>query len=95
MIELRELGEDDWRVWRELRLAALAEAPYAFGTRLAEWQGEGDREERWRARLAIPGAADFVALVDGGPAGTASGVPGDEGPEVLSVWVAAAARGRG
>ncbi|NJP30255.1 GNAT family N-acetyltransferase, partial [Microbispora sp. SCL1-1] len=27
MIELRVLYEDDWPIWRELRLAALAEAP--------------------------------------------------------------------
>ncbi|MBU7600615.1 hypothetical protein JGS22_024025 [Streptomyces sp. P38-E01] len=41
---------------RLLRLAALAEAPYAFGTTLAQWQGEGDRPDRWRARLATPGS---------------------------------------
>ncbi|GAB2906819.1 GNAT family N-acetyltransferase [Streptomyces mayteni] len=95
MIELRELGENDWRIWREVRLAALAEAPHAFRTRLAEWQGDGDREERWRARLAIPGAVDFVAVVDGRPAGMASGVPEGTGARVISVWVATAARGRG
>lgn len=52
------LTPDDWPIWRELRLAALAEAPQAFGSRLADWQGEGDREERWRDRLSIPGSCN-------------------------------------
>jgi GNAT superfamily N-acetyltransferase len=69
----------DWRIWRELRLAALADAPDAFGARLADWQGDGDREERWRARLQIPGGEDYVAYVDGRPVGMASGVPAEDG----------------
>jgi GNAT superfamily N-acetyltransferase len=95
--ELRVLTADDWRIWRELRLAALAEAPRAFGSRLADWQGEGDREERWRDRLSIPGSCNLVALVDGSPAGMASGIPGDEPgvAELISMWVSPAARGRG
>ncbi|MCD9194763.1 GNAT family N-acetyltransferase [Streptomyces albireticuli] len=97
MIELRVLTADDWLVWRELRLAALAEAPYAFGATLAEWQGDGDREERWRARLGIPGSRNFLALLDGEPAGTASGVPGPRSDvvELISMWVRERARGRG
>ncbi|MFD0888199.1 GNAT family N-acetyltransferase, partial [Streptosporangium algeriense] len=69
MIELRVLGADDWPLWRELRLAALAEAPAAFGAKLADWQGEGDREDRWRGRLEIPGSHNVVAVLDGVPAG--------------------------
>jgi ribosomal protein S18 acetylase RimI-like enzyme len=95
MTELRVLTPDDWRVWRELRLAALAEAPEAFGARLADWQGDDDREERWRQRLAIPGAEDYVAYLAGRPVGMASGVPSDGGVELISMWVDPAARGRG
>lgn len=95
--ELRVLTVDDWRLWRELRLVALAEAPRAFRSRLADWQGEGDREERWRARLGTPGAHHVVAMLGGAPAGTASGVPGDDDDvvELISMWIAPAARGRG
>lgn len=97
MIELRALTPDDWRLWRELRLAALAEAPYAFGSRLEDWQGDGDREERWRARLDIAGAHNLVALLGGRPAGMASGVPGEQAGvvELISMWISPAARGQG
>ena len=30
MITVRAVGVDDWATWRELRLAALADAPHAF-----------------------------------------------------------------
>jgi ribosomal protein S18 acetylase RimI-like enzyme len=97
VIELRVLTSDDWPVWRELRLAALAEAPHAFGSRLADWQGDGDSSERWRARLAIPGSHNLVAVVDGRPAGMASGIPTDDHGvvELISMWVHPIARGRG
>jgi ribosomal protein S18 acetylase RimI-like enzyme len=97
VIELRVLTEDDWPLWRELRLAALEEAPDAFGSRLADWQGDGDREDRWRGRLSMAGSHNVVALVDGDPAGMASGIPGGEPAvaELISMWVSPAARGRG
>jgi ribosomal protein S18 acetylase RimI-like enzyme len=96
VIEIRELTPEDWPQWRELRIAALAEAPYAFGSTLADWQGEGDREERWRGRLEIPGSRNLLALLDGTPAGQASGIPGEQPgtAELISLWVAPAARGR-
>ncbi|MDI6103691.1 GNAT family N-acetyltransferase [Actinoplanes sp. NEAU-A12] len=97
MIELRVLSPDDWQIWRTLRLAALAEAPYAFGSRLADWQGENDRAERWRDRLELPGSYNVVALLDDQPVGMASGVPVDEPGvvELFSMWVSPTARGRG
>ncbi|GAA3133968.1 GNAT family N-acetyltransferase [Streptosporangium carneum] len=97
MIGIRVLETDDWPLWRELRLAALAEAPYAFASTLAAWQGEGDREERWRGRLEMPGSHNVVAVLDGRPVGMASGVPAEAADvvELISMWVGPAARGRG
>lgn len=97
MLELRVVTADDWALWRALRLAALAEAPEAFGSTLAEWSGEGDREQRWRARLSIPGAHELVVHLDGAPVGMVSGVPtADAGVvEMISTWVSPAGRGRG
>lgn len=83
-------------MWRELRLAALAGAPDAFRSSLADWQGEGDREERWRGILAIAGSHNVVAMLDDRPVGMARGVPGDDGvPELHSVFVDPKARGHG
>jgi ribosomal protein S18 acetylase RimI-like enzyme len=96
MLEIRVLTPDDWPLWREARLAALAEAPHAFGSKLADWQGEGDREERWRARLELAGSYNLIALRGGEPVGMASGIPGDEPgtAELISMWVAPQARGQ-
>jgi hypothetical protein len=51
MVQVSVLSEQDWRDWRNMRLQALADAPAAFGSTLAEWSGASDREERWRSRL--------------------------------------------
>ena len=95
MIEIRELTAEDWPIWRELRLAALAEAPSAFGSRLADWQDAP--EDRWRARLNIPGSHNLLAELDGRPVGMASGIPAEDDPdamELISMWVSPTARGR-
>lgn len=97
MIVLRVLTSDDWPTWRDLRLQALADAPSAFGSALADWQGDGDTEDRWRSRLALAASYNLVALLDGEPVGMASGVPvdGDESAaELISMWVTPQARGR-
>jgi ribosomal protein S18 acetylase RimI-like enzyme len=94
VIDARDLRPDDWRLWRELRLAALAEAPGAFGSTLAEWSGPGDTEARWRARLTnVP--LNTVFSIDGAHVGmVGAAVTGDE-VELLSLWVAPWARARG
>jgi ribosomal protein S18 acetylase RimI-like enzyme len=94
MVRLRVVTTDDWPLWRELRLAALADAPHAFRARLADWDGGG--EEQWAARLRSPGCHHVVALPAGRAAGMVRGVPGDCGvSEVRSLWVSPRARGLG
>jgi len=90
------LSPDDWRLWRSLRLAALADAPGAFGSTLPEWTGPGDTEQRWRARLATV-ALNVVLTLDDQPAGMVSATaPGRDGAvELISLWVAPFARGHG
>ncbi|HEY0374884.1 MAG TPA: GNAT family N-acetyltransferase, partial [Amnibacterium sp.] len=94
MIEVRRIGEDDWREWRSLRLAALATDPAAFGSTLADWSGPDDLEARWRARLA---GSPFAVLLDldGRPVGMIAAMLEGGAVEVVSLWVDPAARGRG
>jgi len=96
VITLRRLSVDDWRLWRQLRLEALTEAPYAFSATLADWQGEGDTEERWRGRLSSV-AFNLIADLDETPAGMVSATAADAERiiELISMWVAPIARGRG
>ena len=97
-IDLRIMSADDWRAWRSVRLAALTDAPDAFGSRLQDWADAP--EDRWRQRLSIPGAVDLLAFdADANaPVGMATGTPdGGSGSraELISMWVDPAARGRG
>jgi ribosomal protein S18 acetylase RimI-like enzyme len=94
VIERRLLTADDWREWRALRLRALAVDPAAFGSTLADWSGPGDAEERWRRRFAdVP--VNLLLEIDGEPAGMVAAVPADDAVELISLWVAPEARGRG
>lgn len=77
-----------------MRLQALREAPYAFGSTFEEWQ-DAD-EPRWRARLeSVP--LNLLARLDEKSAGIVSCIePHDGGTaELISMWVAPFARGRG
>jgi GNAT superfamily N-acetyltransferase len=87
------LGEDDWRAWREVRLAALADAPSAFGSTLEE--EEALREGDWRAMTRS--AAIFVAAAGGILAGVVAGIPRQSARErgLGAMWVAPDWRGSG
>ncbi|MGN8049273.1 GNAT family N-acetyltransferase [Curtobacterium sp. 22159] len=95
-IELRRVTADDWQTWRPVRLAALADAPEAFGPRIADWQDAP--EHRWRTRLSVPDALDLVAFDGGRAVGMASGLPDEDDParaEVVSMWVSPQVRRQG
>jgi ribosomal protein S18 acetylase RimI-like enzyme len=87
------LSADEWSLFRDVRLAALRDAPHAFSTRFAD---ENPRTEaEWRAKVA--GWTRFVIELDGRVVATVSGGPSKyPGTAVLtSLWVDPAARGRG
>lgn len=91
-IELVRIGPEDWREFRSVRLAALSDAPSAFGARHADWADA--TEHRWRSRL-IEVPLTVVARSDAGPVGVASGMESGQAVELISMWVAPSERGSG
>jgi ribosomal protein S18 acetylase RimI-like enzyme len=96
VIEAVVVTPDGWRLWRELRRAALAEAPAAFRSTLAEWSGAADTEQRWRARLEDV-ALNLVLTSNGEETGmvSATAPDGNHPAELISMWVAPTGRGHG
>jgi ribosomal protein S18 acetylase RimI-like enzyme len=95
-LQLHVVGPDQWREWRGVRLQALAEAPYAFSSTLAEWAEAP--EERWRERLSWRSSHNLLAYDEQRPVGMATGVLREGQPDtadLFSMWVAPAARGGG
>jgi ribosomal protein S18 acetylase RimI-like enzyme len=102
VISVRSVTAVGWSEWRALRLAALGDAPYAFGATLADWSHAD--EARWRQRLDSV-ALNLIADLAGQPVGmvsaTTPAVRGDQGDradlevELISMWVAPAGRGHG
>lgn len=95
-MSIRRLTPDDAEAYRTVRLAALRDAPGAFGS---TYEGEATLTEAdWVGRLENPTRAVFAAEDDEGVVGLAVGAPDDEEPGagfLLSMWVDPAARGRG
>ncbi len=92
MVEIARLAEHEWDVYRDVRLASLADSPWAFGARVAEERGRTDND--WRARLA--GRTQYVARERGRSVGTVGAFIEEDGTvELVSMWVAPDARGTG
>ena len=87
------IGEDDWRAWRAVRLAALADAPASFADTAED--AEALAEPDWRA-MTRDGAI-FIAAVGPRAVGVAAGVPRASPLErgLGAMWVAPDWRGRG
>lgn len=94
-INVRALGEEDWQQYRDIRLAALQQAPEAFVATRA--QEEAFDEQMWRERLRR--SRRLVAQRDGSPLGVVSlgqaEEPDDHTGELFGLWVAPEARGTG
>lgn len=89
-MRIRQATVDDWEAVREIRLAALQEAPYAFGSTYAR-ERHFD-ESTWRERLSNPDGPTFLAF-DGDTAVGLDGVYTENGDRILvAMWVAPAAR---
>jgi len=95
VVQLRRLNPDDWMDWRAARLRALEESPDAFTATMADWTGASDTEDRWRGRLELV-PVNLLAEVDDRVVGMVSVTAVRDGTaDLLSMWVAPEARGRG
>jgi len=94
-LQVRRLEPDDWFTMREVRLAALADSPDAFGSTTARETAFPEAE--WRRR--IRGSPPFVAWEGDEPVGLAGvkqnrATNADEW-ELVGMWVRPDARGGG
>jgi GNAT superfamily N-acetyltransferase len=92
-MRIQRLAPDDWKLWRDVRLAALADAPYAYGSTLAREQ-EFD-EAAWRHRLAPANGMTAVAIDGDDTVGAIGGWTPADVVHVVAAWVAPSARGTG
>ena len=96
MIEVKPLQADQWALYKQMRIAALADAPHAFTaswtravTRLdAEWMQLVERRAQEKNNTS------FIAYCDGVPCGMAACIVSDGCAEMLAVWVVPAFRRR-
>ena len=99
MLAVRRLLPDDWPLYRELRLAALADAPDAFCSTLADAVARPDADWHERLERADPDTSEpLVATLDGVPCGLLWAMADRARPgaaELFQMWVAPAARGHG
>lgn len=95
ILEIREIAADGWQAMRDIRLAALQDAPLAFASTYKREAAFAEAD--WQHRISGGGnflayAAEFGAQ----PAGIVGGFQTEPGTiELISLWVTPPARGRG
>ena len=107
-MEVRVIRDDEWEAYREVRLRALREAPYAFGTTYEEASRRD--EGTWRkftARLAAQAESTGFVLDRGDGQmgglvtvrfdleGAGRGGAGEDAAEVNQMWLDEDLRGQG
>lgn len=96
-IAIRPLRPELWETHKRIRLAALADAPYAFTTQWADVAARPDQE--WEAvtarRASDPNGVTFFAYVADTPCAMAACIVSELAAEMLAVWVAPHQRHRG
>jgi len=94
MVEVVRAVPEDWERVRWIRLAALTDAPDAFGATLAAAQAHPEAE--WRRRLAGPHPT-YLAVDGEAPVAMGGGfeLPDPAAAMVWGMWTAPSHRGRG
>jgi GNAT superfamily N-acetyltransferase len=100
LLKIRNFAPQEWEIYKQLRLRALAESPEAFGSTLAKEQFRSEAE--WSSRLLEGQDSDWnypvVAEVNQKPGGLAWGRIEQDNPALANLyqmWVAPEYRGLG
>jgi GNAT superfamily N-acetyltransferase len=95
MVSVRQAKPDEWELMRDVRLAALRDAPGAFASTYA--REAQYTEEQWRGRWLSDRITMFFADVTDmpGSVGLAGAYVEDGVADLISMWVRPDARGRG
>lgn len=91
---IRHTTEQDWPLLKELRLAALLDAPTAFGVTHAS--AAANTDDQWRDRAAGRGPASYLLAFDaeGAPSGMVGGVlSAAQEYNLIAMWVRPGQRG--
>ena len=95
MVQIREVGADGWQAMRDIRLAALRDAPDAFASTYEREAAFAEAD--WQRRIASRG--NFLAYapeLGTAPAGIVGGFETAPGTiELVSLWARPDARGHG
>ncbi|MCX2952907.1 GNAT family N-acetyltransferase [Lentzea sp. NEAU-D7] len=89
-MQIHQVTPDDWELWRDIRLDALASDPEEFGSTLARERSFS--EDEWRSRAAE--GLKLVALAPR-PAALVAATAKPEGLYLYSMWVRDCHRGQG
>ena len=92
MFDIHRIRPHEGLQFRDIRLRALADAPRAFGTTLAEAQAQTDAYWQQRAESSAVSDTRFLAIASAGDewVGVAGGMfdyDNSEVAEIISVWV--------
>ncbi|WP_083329781.1 GNAT family N-acetyltransferase [Pseudomonas argentinensis] len=93
-MDIRTTQKDDWKLLKQIRLAALQDTPTAFG--VSYQTAVADSDAQWQVRAAGERTQFWLALDDGRPVGlVGAGFRDASRYELIAMWVEPAARGNG
>ena len=97
MIEIKPMLPDQWKEYKTLRCAALAEAPYAYNSTLedAMKRSDDDWQQITRQYASHPNSRTHFAFDDDNACGMAACVINGDEVELYAVWVDPAYRRKG
>ena len=93
-MEIRSTATEDWKLLRQVRLAALLDTPTAFG--VSYQTAAAYTDEQWQVRASSTGTAFWLAFEQDRPVGMiGAAVSSAQRFNLIGMWVEPAARGSG